>query len=205
LEASKVGPRIQEATIVEQRKMRQRQLMDAALSLAIEGGIDSVTVSAVAKKAGLSRSSIYEYFASSADLIADLIMEEMAYYNQRLLNAVNDVEDPYKYIELWIAEALQYVVDGRHLLVKSLNSVSTPNFRKSDIAQGHKQLMATITKPLSTIGLDDLTLGLTYLQSTIDAASVRIESGNEPAPEILYAQKYALAGLRALVELSRKD
>ena len=198
-----MSPRIQEATIVEKRKMRQRQLMDAALSLAIEGGIDSVTVSAVAKKAGLSRSSIYEYFSSSADLIADLIMEEMAYYNQRLLKAVNEVEDPYVYIELWIAEALQYVVDGRHLLVKSLNSVTTPNFRKSDIAQGHKQLMATITKPLSTIGLDDLTLGLTYLQGTIDAASVRIESGNEPAPEILYAQKYALAGLKALVNLSK--
>ncbi len=198
-----MSPRIQEATIVEQRKMRQRQFMDAALSLAIEGGIDSVTVSAVAKKAGLSRSSIYEYFSSSADLIADLIMEEMAYYNQRLLKAVNEVEDPYVYIELWIAEALQYVVDGRHLLVKSLNSVTTPNFRKSDIAQGHEQLMATITKPLSTIGLDDLTLGLTYLQNTIDVASVRIESGNDAAPEIIYAQKYALAGLKALVNLSK--
>lgn len=198
-----MGPRIQEANIVEQRKMRQRQLMDAALSLAIEGGIDSVTVSAVAKKAGLSRSSIYEYFSSSADLIADLIMEEMAYYNQRLLKAVNEVEDPYKYIELWIAEALQYVVDGRHLLVKSLNSVSTPNFRKSDIAQGHKQLMATITKPLSNIGLDDLALGLTYLQNTIDAASVRIESGNNSELEILYAQKYAVAGLQALVNISK--
>jgi len=195
-----MGPRIQEATIAEQRKMRQRQLMDAALSLAIEGGIDSVTVSAVAKKAGLSRSSIYEYFSSSADLIADLIMEEMAYYNQRLLKAVTDVEDPYIYIELWIAEALQYVVDGRHLLVKSLNSVSTPNFRKSDIAQGHK---ATITKPLSNIGLDDLALGLTYLQNTIDAASVRIESGNDPELEILYAQKYAVAGLQALVNISK--
>ena len=63
--------------------------------------------------------------------------------------------------------------------------------------------MATITKPLSTIGLDDLTLGLTYLQGTIDAASVRIESGNEPAPEILYAQKYAVAGLQALVNISK--
>ncbi len=198
-----MGPRIQEATIAEQRKMRQRQLMDAALSLAIEGGIDSVTVSAVAKKAGLSRSSIYEYFSSSADLIADLIMEEMAYYNQRLLKAVNHVEDPYIYIELWIAEALQYVVDGRHLLVKSLNSVSTPNFRKSDIAQGHKQLMATITKPLGNIGLDNLALGLTYLQNTIDAASVRIESGNNPELEILYAQKYAVAGLQALVNISK--
>ena len=194
-----MSPRIQEATIVEQRKMRQRQLMDAALSLAIEGGIDSVTVSAVAKKAGLSRSSIYEYFSSSADLIADLIMEEMAYYNQRLLKAVDKVEDPFEYISLWIEEALQYVVDGRHLLVKSLNTVTTPNYRKSDIAQGHRNLMGTIIKPLTEIGLEDVKLGLAHIQATIDVASIRIESGNEAALEIKCAQKYAISGLRALI------
>ena len=115
-----MSPKIQEATIREQRQMRQRQLMDAALSLAMEDGVGSVTVSAVAKRAGLARSSIYEYFASSADLIADLVMEEMAYYNQRLLKAVDNV------------------------------------------------------------------------------ASVRIESGYDAAQEIMYAQKYAIAGLRAL-------
>jgi hypothetical protein len=42
-------------------------------------------------------------------------------------------------------------------------------------------------------------LGLAYVQATIDVASVRIESGNEAAPEISYAQKYAIAGLRALI------
>ena len=195
-----MSPRIQEATIREQRQMRQRQLMDAALSLAMEDGVDSVTVSAVAKRAGLARSSIYEYFASSADLIADLVMEEMAYYNKRLLKAVENVEDPFEYIKLWIEEALQYVVDGRHLLVKSLNTVTTPNYSKSDIAQGHRDLMGTIIKPLNEIGLSDVRLGLSYVQATIDVASVRIESGNEAALEIEYAQRYAISGLRALLK-----
>ena len=195
-----MSPRIQEATIREQRQMRQRQLMDAALNLAMEDGVDSVTVSAVAKRAGLARSSIYEYFASSADLIADLVMEEMAYYNKRLLKAVDNVEDPFEYIKLWIEEALQYVVDGRHLLVKSLNTVTTPTYRKSEIAQGHRDLMGTIIKPLSEIGLPDVKLGLAHVQATIDVASVRIESGNEAALEIEYAQRYAISGLRALLK-----
>jgi len=193
-----MSPKIQEATIREQRAMRQRQLMDAALSLAIEGGVDSVTVSAVAKRAGLARSSIYEYFASSADLIADLVMEEMAYYNKRLLKAVGNVEDPFEYVSLWIEEALQYVIDGRHILVKSLNTVITPDYRKSEIAQGHRDLMGTISKPLSEMGLPDVKLGLAHIQATIDVASVRIESGNEAELEIKYAQKYAIAGLRTL-------
>jgi AcrR family transcriptional regulator len=34
-----------------------------------------VTISAVAQRAGLSRTSVYEYFRSSSDLVADLVKE----------------------------------------------------------------------------------------------------------------------------------
>ena len=193
-----MSPKIAEATIGEQRAMRQKQIIEAAMSLALESGAPSVTVAAVAKRAGISRSLVYEYFSSSADLIADLVLEELEYYRERLMNAVHGVEDPFAYIELWIAEALQYVADGRHLLVKSLNSVAAPDFRKEEIAQGHRNMMATIINPLKMIELEDLGLAISYLQSAIDAAAKRIDAGNEAAPEIRNAQLFALAGLRAL-------
>jgi uncharacterized protein (DUF4213/DUF364 family) len=60
--------------------------------------------------------------------------------------------------------------------------------------------MGTIIKPLNEIGLSDVRLGLSYVQATIDVASVRIESGNEAALEIEYAQRYAISGLRALLK-----
>ena len=193
-----MSPKIVEATIGEQRAMRQKQIIEAAMSLALESGAPSVTVAAVAKRAGISRSLVYEYFSSSADLIADLVLEELEHYRERLMNAVHGVEDPFAYIELWIAEALQYVADGRHLLVKSLNSVAAPDFRKDEIAQGHRNMMATIINPLKMIELEDLGLAISYLQSAIDAAAKRIDAGNEAAPEIRNAQLFALAGLRAL-------
>ena len=193
-----MSPRIVEATIGEQRAMRQKQIIDAAMSLALESGAPSITVAAVAKRAGISRSLVYEYFSSSADLITDLVLEELDYYKERLTNAVQGVTDPYTYIELWIAEALQYVADGRHLLVKSLNSVAAPDFRKEEISQGHRNLMATIVDPLRMIEIADLGLAVSYLQSAIDAAAKRIDAGNEAAPEIQNAQLFAIAGLRAL-------
>ena len=193
-------PKIAEATIGEQRTMRQRQIMDAAMSLALESGAPSVTVAAVAKRAGISRSLVYEYFSSSADLITDLVLEELEYYKNRLTIAVEGVEDPYKYIEQWISEALQYVADGRHLLVKSLNTVAAPEFRKAEISQGHRNMMATIIGPLQKISIPDLGLAVTYLQSAIDAAAKRIDAGNEAAPEIRSAQRFAIAGLRALAK-----
>ncbi len=193
-----VSPKIQAATIVEQRAMRQRQLIDAALAIALESGPASITVAAVAQRAGLARSSIYEYFSSSADLVADLVIEELALYQKRLSHAVIGTQDPYQHIELWIAEALQYVVDGRHILIKSLNAVTIPEFRRDEISQGHRNLMTTISAPLQEIGLTDIRGAMSYLQNTIEAASVRIESGNDSELEIRSAQIYAIAGLRAL-------
>ena len=193
-----MSPKIAEATIGEQRAMRQRQIIDAAMSLALESGAPAVTVAAVAKRAGISRSLVYEYFSSSADLIADLVLEELEYYKQRLMTAVDGVEDPYHYIELWISEALQYVADGRHMLVKSLNSVAAPEFRKAEISQGHRNMMATIIDPLKSIAGTDAGIALSYLQSAIDAAAKRIDAGNEAALEIRHAQMFAMAGLRAL-------
>ena len=193
-----MGPKIDAPSIFEQRAMRQRQLIDAALEIAIESGAGAITVSAVAHRAGLSRSSFYEYFSSSADLIADLVMEELESYRERLLSAVSESKDSSQYIEMWIEEALQYVVDGRHLLVKSLNSISLPEFRKAEIAQGHRALMGTILEPLKSIGVTDIQAALTYVQNSLDTASIRIESGNDAELEIQYAQRYAVAGLRAL-------
>jgi AcrR family transcriptional regulator len=155
-------------------------------------------VAAVAEKAGMARSSIYEYFSSSADLVADLVMEELVLYQNRLAKAVIGTSDPYEYVELCIAEALQYVVDGRHMLIKSLNMASVPEFRRDEISQGHRNLMVTISSPLQDMGLKDIRAAMSYLQNIIEAASVRIESGNNPEVETRNAQIFAVAGLRAL-------
>ena len=193
-----MSPKIAEATIAEQRAMRQRQIIDAAMELALELGAPSVSVAAVAKRAGISRTLVYEYFSSSADLIADLVLEELEYYKNRLVNAVHGIEDPYAYIELWISEALQYVADGRHMLVKSLNSVAAPEYRKAEISQGHRNMMATIIEPLKDITGPEVGVAVSYLQGAIDAAAKRIDAGNEAALEIRHAQRFAVAGLRAL-------
>ena len=191
-------PKIQAPTIAANREMRRQQLMAAAIELALSDGAESITVAAVAQKAGLARSSIYEYFASSADLVADLVLEELDYYQTRLATAIGGARDPFEMIELWIAEGLRYVVDGRHMLVKSLNTVSTPDFRKEEISIGHRKLLAPLRTALSDTGIKDLAGAGAFIQGITDAASVRIESGCDPELEIANARTFALAGLRAL-------
>lgn len=194
-------PKIDAFTISEQRQSRQRQIIDAAMELAVEGGASAITVSTVAKRAGIPRSSIYEYFSSSADLVSDLIMEELENYGSRLSTAVKSSDDPYEYIENWIAESLKYIEDGRHMIAKSLNAITVPEYRRAEISAAHGRLMQSIAGPLQEIGIVDVRGALSYLQNTLDTAATRIDSGKEPSAEVKLAQRYAMAGIKALTSM----
>ena len=191
-------PKIQAPTVAHHRELRRQQLIDAAMELALASGAESITVAAVAAKAGLARSSIYEYFASSADLVADLVLEELDYYTGRLAQAISGATDPYTRIELWITESLRYVADGRHMLVKSLNTINTPTSRKEEILMGHRRMMAPLQDSLIEVGISNVRAAAALLASVTDAASIRIDAGNEAELEIQSAVTFALAGLRAL-------
>lgn len=192
-------PKISASSVVEHRELRRQQLMEAAITLAIQGGAHTITVSAVAAKAGLARSSVYEYFNCSADLIAELIIEELDYYSERLAKAISEVSDPFEKIEKWIAEGLRYVADGRHMLVKSLNTIDTPDNRKEEISVGHRRLMAPLRSAIVETKVKDPKMAGVFLQSITDAASMRIDAGSDAQEEINSATAFALAGLRALI------
>lgn len=192
-------PKIQAPTLIAHRELRRQQLMNAAMELALNDGAAAISVAAVAAKAGLARSSVYEYFESSADLVADLVIEELNYYTERLAVAIKDVVDPFDQITQWIAEGLRYVADGRHMLVKSLNTIQAPAHRKDEISLGHRKLLAPLRRALIETGIQDPMSAAAFLQSVTDAASIRIDAGNDAELEIESATKFALAGLRALV------
>lgn len=66
-------PRIQAASVVENRDLRRTALLQAARDLLLAGGDSAVTITAAAVASGLSRPAVYEYFPSSAALREALV------------------------------------------------------------------------------------------------------------------------------------
>jgi|688.fasta_scaffold76490_4 AcrR family transcriptional regulator len=198
-----MSPKISASTIAEQRAMRQEQIIQTALSMAIEGGAKSVTMSAVAREAGISRSALYEYFSSSADLISDLILDELNNCHSRLASATSRSNIPLEQVSIWIEESLAYVADGRHMLAKSLNSIAPPEFRREEIRTAHIALMSTLKNPLDALGIPMGFPAIPLLQSAIDVATKRIESGKDAKLEIQIAKAFVLAGLQAIADRTR--
>lgn len=191
-------PHIETQTLAQHRDWRRGQLIESAAAIAIESGGAAVTVAAVAQRAGLSRTSVYEYFSSSSDLVADLVIDELDNFAAVLQSAVGDCADPLACIESWVSAALQYIADGRHLLAKALNATSLPQDRAAAIGAAHRTLLAPLHKALTQIGVKDIAQALAYIQATTDAATKRIEAGHDAEAEIKTATAFCTSGLAAL-------
>jgi AcrR family transcriptional regulator len=193
-------PKIVTQDLASHRDWRRNQLIAAATAIALEESSVSISIAAVAARAGLSRTSVYEYFASSQDLVADLLIEELNNFSALLAKAIEDEIEPITALAIWIETSLNYVADGRHLLAKSLHATTLPRERSAEIAAAHRQMLAPLTKTLLALGVSDTTRALSQLQAVTDVATRRIESGAaKAADEIAVTTDFYIAGIKALV------
>ena len=59
--------------VVRKLAARERAIVSAARAVAAEGGMGAVQIAPVAQRAGIAAGTVYRYFPSKTDLIADLI------------------------------------------------------------------------------------------------------------------------------------
>jgi AcrR family transcriptional regulator len=78
----------------EHRASTRAGIREAALSLYREGGIDAVTMRAVASRAGLSSAALYDYFPKRRDLLQSLWYEPVASAVEALRRLAAATPDP---------------------------------------------------------------------------------------------------------------
>lgn len=89
----------------------QERLLDAALEVAAVHGLSRLSVGDVAKRAGLSRQTLYKHFGSREDLIAQMVLREAGAMVEEIIAAAEAHEDPLASLEAAIVRALEVVRD----------------------------------------------------------------------------------------------
>lgn len=186
-------PRIDAPTLAEHREQRRDALVEAATTVMRESG--SVTMAAVAERTGLSRSAVYEYYRSAADLIADVVVDELTAWIDHLALAVSDVEDPRARLEAWIRASLAYVADGRHALVRAAGDATLPPVRRAQVQALHRELAAPVHSALRQLGVENPDRIASYVWGVVEAATRHIEAGRPADDEVDAAIAFALAGV----------
>ena len=167
-------PRINAPTIAEHREARRDALLAAATLLMQQG--KTFTVAQVAQEVGLSRSAVYEYYSSAADLIADVLVDEMAMWIDEITPAVDSATEPRDRIEAWIRGVLAYVAEGRHALLKSAGSVELPEARRAQVQSMHRELVAPLADALTELNVSDVRQSASFVWGVLDSAITRVES-----------------------------
>jgi len=190
-------PRIVASTVAENRDMRESSILTAANTIAREQGLDKVTFAAVAKLSGMSRTAVYAYFDSSADLIADVLIDELFEMNDLLAHRVAQATDCHEAIRAWMRASLEYVNDGRHELVKSAATVELPPARRAEMAQLHRGMVKPLVSALEQCGVEQAAHVAMFISGVVDASVRRLTNGGNLETEIATAEQFILHGLTA--------
>jgi AcrR family transcriptional regulator len=99
----------------------RRRLLTTAQRLFDRDSIADVTMSAIAREAGVGKGTLYRHFDDKADLCHALLDEDMRAFQQRTLAHIRSCQDAYTCLRWFLEQTADYVVAHSELLREVAN------------------------------------------------------------------------------------
>ncbi|MGW7351170.1 TetR/AcrR family transcriptional regulator [Streptomyces sp. NPDC054784] len=168
--------------MAEHRTLQRGALLDAARSLLSEGGTEALTFPALARRTGLARSSVYEYFRSRAAVVEELCAVDFPVWAAEVEFAMAEADGPEAKVEAYVRQQLALVGDRRHRAVVAISAGELDAAAREKIRAAHGGLVAMVVEALAELGHTQPRLAAMLLQGVVDAAVRRIELGAAEDP-----------------------
>lgn len=104
-------PRIRAASIDEHKELTRRAILDSAEALIAELGTAEIPLGHLTSKAGIGRTTFYDYFVDRDDVIASLVEEELPSVIEELIESVGTESVPDRLVDLVVA-MIGFIVDN---------------------------------------------------------------------------------------------
>lgn len=173
-------PRISAPTVREHREAQRARLLAAARALLLEGGPGAVAFGPVADRAGLARSSVYEYFPSRDHLVAALVEAELPAWLDEVRSAMAGARAPLDRVEAFVRAQLDLFAAGKHRVGAALGGAgrSSPAGEVGRrAAENHQQVFALVRPALAELGVADERVVLRLLAACVGDAIRQLTSG----------------------------
>ena len=201
-------PRITAPTVAEHRDQRRADLVAAGQALLVAEGPDAVTMTAVAARAGLSRTAVYEYFTSADELVAIVLSDQMLLWQEALrqrLDAAPPQTGDLDTVRIYVEVAMGLVAEGHHSLLVLLTMHTLAEDVRDRLSEAHAAVAAPVGDALAQIGIRDVDQATNYVHAAIEAAARRITPGQDARAEIAAVAAFTVAGVRALAPTSSQS
>jgi AcrR family transcriptional regulator len=191
-------PRIEAPTLALHRDQRKASLLEAGHELLSSGGPRSVTMAAVASRAGLSRPAVYEYFASTEDLLGAVLMERMVLWTHDVTDALGQAIGPEEKVRTYVEVSLRLIAEGSHEMIAVLSAETLPASVRAQLGELHAALAAPLADAVHELGGGESDLTTRFVQGVVEAAARRVPSGADPSHEIDVATRFIVAGIKGM-------
>lgn len=171
-------PRIQASSVAEQREQRQRAILDAARNLLIETS-EAPSMGEVGKRAGLSRSGVYQYFESVDALLAAVSTEVFPAWMTAVGNRVEAAETPGTKVWAYVQANFESFANPDLAVTAVLARVIAPESLPTSVMEFHRRLQIPLVDALRELGepdpesmaglIDSLILRATHPQGVVKA------------------------------------
>ena len=141
--------------VVRRLAAREQAILNAALSLAGEGGMEAVQIAAVAKRANIAAGTVYRYFPSKNDLVSDVIVTVSDREMAAIRRAADAAPGPLSALAACIATFAARTLAERRLAwavlaepIEAEADVMRLDFRQSVAAEIEARIRAARTRQL---------------------------------------------------------
>lgn len=194
-------PRISEPTVAAHRARRLDELLTAARDLVREHGPEALSIAEVARRVGLSRPALYEYFSSRHELLAAILDEEMPHWQAEVADAVAAAGSLPEKVEAHVRTQLRLAADDGHAAAAAIavHAVTEPSLGR--LRTAHRRVLDPLTMALGKAGVDAPELRAHLVQGIVNAAVTLLQRRPGPGelvkPAVIadMAVRQALRGL----------
>jgi AcrR family transcriptional regulator len=147
---------------------RRDALLDAAVDLVVSGDADTVSMEAVAERAGVSRPLVYKHFANRGELLAAVYQRETTLLHRELASEVGAAETVEGMFRTLIRGALHAAADRGHVF-SALRAAGgrSRELRREQRGRDVETVRAFAGRAMRELGLDRRRATATLL-ATID-------------------------------------
>jgi AcrR family transcriptional regulator len=186
-------PRISAATVAEHRERQERALLDAARALLAETG-EAPSLAAVGTRAGLARSSVYQYFASRDDLLAAVVADVFPDWAGQVSARVEAASTPGERIWAYVCANVDLFASSEQAVARALASVVEPRLLKAPMEAFHARLQEPLLAALTDLGESRPRLVAELVDSMVVSVSRSMAPGDGDAEPLDRDSALALLG-----------
>ena len=168
-------PKIDAPTVAEHHAQRRAAIVGAAADL-LGQGPGAVTPAAVAAAAGLARSSVYQYYASTGALLGAAVEETFARALAGLEVAMRRATDPRERLVAYLGAGLDAALAG-HLPPPRLSGPEIPPACLERVAALHADLVRPLVEALGEAGVNDPEGIAGLINGVVSAAAAQVQRG----------------------------